>query len=140
MFLDILAPTDSLNDCYVSVDVEQTNGVEGATFGLAIRASETEGYFFEINPSKKTYNFISHLAGEWNFPIYETESTSIHSDGANTISVKAEGSSFSLFINDELVNHYSDATLLNGSVGVLISVSGVSNVIIEFDNFTVYGP
>jgi hypothetical protein len=140
VFFQILAPTDSLNDCYVSVDVEQTSGEEGKNFGLAIRASETEGYFFEINQYKRTYNLISHLAGEWQFPIYETESSAILSDGVNTISVKVEGSSYSLFINDKLVNHYSDATLLTGFVGVLVSVPGISDAIIEFDNFTVYAP
>jgi hypothetical protein len=140
MFLQVLAPTDSLNDCYVSVDVEQKSGAEGKAFGLAIRASETEGYFFEINQYKRTYNFISHISGEWQFPIYETESSAIHSDAINTISVKVEGSSYSLFINDELVNHYSDATLPTGFVGVLVSVLGISDAIIEFDNFTLYAP
>jgi hypothetical protein len=140
IFLNIMAPTDSMTDGYVSVDIEQGSGGEGATFGLAIRASDSEGYFFEITPSKKTYNFISHLAGEWSFPIYESESTAIHSTGTNTISVKVEGTAFSLFINNELVNHYSDATIPNGSVGLLISVAGISDAIIEFDNFTLYAP
>jgi hypothetical protein len=140
MFLPILAPTESLNDFYVSVDVEQTSGAEGETVGLAIRAGEKGGYFFEVNQFKKTYNFISSLGGEWQFPIYETESSAIHSAGINTISVKVEGSSFSLFINDELVNHYSDATIPTGSVGILVSVKGFKDAIFEFDNFIIYTP
>jgi hypothetical protein len=138
MFLPILAPTESLSDFYLSVDVEQTSGAEGETVGLAIRTVETGGYFFEVNQFKRTYTFISILAGEWQFPIYEAESSAIHSAGINTISVKVEGSSFSFFINNELVNHYTDATIPTGSVGILVSVTGFKDVVFEFDNFALY--
>ncbi len=140
MLYPSLAPTDSCEDCYVSVDVEQTSGSEGKNFGLVLRATEKGAYFFEINQYTGMYSFLNVVDGEWNFPIYEIESSAIKKDGTNTISVKAEGSSFSLFINGEFVNQYSDGAIPEGAIGVLISVGGIADVVIDFDNFSVYAP
>jgi hypothetical protein len=132
---------DPLADCSVSVEGQQTSGSEEAEYGLMIRHTDDGDYMFGIDQKTGEYYFGVYANDDYISLIDYTPSDAIHTDGVNVLAIRATGSSFQLFINDELVGKADDSTLTSGIVAVFVYLNNAGDEAeFRFDNFEVYGP
>lgn len=115
-------------------------GPKGTSYGLMFRNDGINYYFFEIRDDQ-FFRFSRWYQNDWKILINWTQSTAIRPSQANRLAVKAEGSHFTFFINDQPVGEADDNRVSGGRVGVEIELfSGRDSATLEFDNFEVRAP
>jgi len=137
-----LTPTvKNLNNFYVTVEVENKTGPASSDYGLACRISSGNKYYFAIAAEDQVYSFMVLNNSQWTTIVDWTDSSQINTTGSNQIGVLAKGTSFSFFINGELVDQTDDSTLKSGKVGVAVELAKAGDTAqIAFDNFQVQAP
>ncbi len=102
-------------------------------YGLAFRRSGDNYYAFTISPrTKKWYLFKSSSSAL--VVLKEGTEASIHDlDTPDILRVDAQGSNFSLYINDQLVGQVSDADYATGEVVFFVQTVDAANIHIHFD-------
>jgi hypothetical protein len=136
----VKAPSDPLDDCYVSVEAKKNSETTNVKYGLTLRISDSGFYAFLIDPDAKKYTFFLVNNGVWDTLVEITGSEAILSGSVNTLAVKAEGSSFSLFINGQFIRQVDDGILSSGNVGLAITIPANSHTIFDFDNYELRAP
>jgi len=134
------ANTRPLGDFAMSVDVKQIGGPDTAEVGLTFREDANYyDYYFGINNQGEYFLLIYY--DEWITLIDYSKSELIRPNETNRLTVIAEGSHFTFFINDQYVAEYTDERIKNGNVG-LFSVLYDANqqAVFEFDNFELRAP
>jgi hypothetical protein len=130
----------SIADFRISADVKRVSGSTSSDYGVYFRRSTTDGQFaFLINDTQR--------AGMWYYSatnartnLFEKASlTSILAGETNRLTVIAQGSKFTFFVNNQYVGDFTDVRLARGTAGLLISVVGDDGVF-ELDNFEVRAP
>jgi hypothetical protein len=137
-----LPPTvRNLSNFYLTVEVEMKTGPASSDHGLAFRINSNNKYYFSISPDNQDYSFQVLNNGSWTTLIDWTDSSQINTTGSNQVGVLAKGTSFSFFINGEMVDQVEDSTLTTGKVGVGLSLANAGDKVqIAFDNFEVRAP
>ncbi len=119
----------------------RVSGDDGALYGMTYRYQDPgNNYtllmgnenFFRVNLNYQ--NKVTTLVG-W------SEIPSIHPNDWNKIAVSAEGSHFTVFINDQYIGEFDDDHLSNGRVGLAFNlpISG-QRATCEFDQFEIHNP
>jgi hypothetical protein len=140
VFSRLFARTRVLSDFYLIVEAEKT-GTINSDFGLVFRDNSTDQYYFAISSDEQSYSLDLYDAGEWKNLIDWRSTSQIKTAGPNQIAVLALGSSFTLFINGETVDQFSDSTLKAGKVGFGFSLAKAGDkAVFGFDNFEVRAP
>ena len=141
LFHWLVSPEMSSNsDLYVEVEVQQLSGPENASYGLALRSSDSGFYYFAISDTGY-YLFSRVYQGDWVDLIEWTVSPAILPGQVNKLEVIAEGSHFRLFINGQLVDELDDSNNKQGKTGVSIALAKAGDkAIFEFDNFVILAP
>lgn len=134
------ANTRSVGNFGMSVDAKQIDGPKTARYGIFFRESSfVDGYYFGIN-NKGEY-FLDLYNGEWITLIADTKSKLILPNEYNRLTVIAEGSHFTFFINAQYLAEYTDERMKSGKVGLFSMVYEPNqNAIFEFDNFELRVP
>ena len=131
----------SVYDFYLTVEARQLSGSGKGEVGLVFRVDDPENFgSFRVRNDGR-FAFAVLYRDEWTGVIDWTKSAAIHTDRANQLTVIAEGSSYILIINDELVGQADDDRLGSGTVGLAVGLSdrGESGVF-DFDNFELRAP
>lgn len=139
--------TVSLSDFYLAVDGQETGTSATGALGVVFRNNEAgDFYYFGIVP-KSQYYFISlYYDDEWSslIDITQIDYTNyppIYSDKPNKLTIVAQGSQFSFFINDQFAIEVADDTLSYGPIGLAISgLNANESSVFEFDNFQLRTP
>jgi hypothetical protein len=132
---------EPLSDLYLSVEVQMIEGSEEIEYGVIFRRVDRDNYYVFRIQGDREYQLRMRYAGEWETLIEWTESTAIGAGQANRLTVIAEGSHFSLYINDQLVDEYDDSRLDSGEAGLLIGLDKAGDkAFFEFDDFEVRAP
>jgi len=109
-----------ITDAIVSVQVKQVSGPQTDPYGITVRHTSTGNF----------YNFDVASNGEWAFFIHKNgQATRLHDyttnaaiktglNQTNTLKVAMKGSTFTLYINGQLVGQVTDATFASGKVGL----------------------
>jgi hypothetical protein len=137
----IPAPSDSITDFYISVEVGMLSGTGTAYQGLYFRDSEDGSYFFTVWENQ-TYDFYRLAPDDIWVPIIKPVMDSVIRPGrVNRIAVLAQGGQFTFFVNGKLVNSAFDRKLGSGKVGITAGVWAVGrDAVWEFDNFIILTP
>lgn len=131
----------NLANFYLTVDVENKNGLATTAYGLIFRISSGNLYFFAFSAESQVYNFTVLNNAKWRTIIDWQLSLQINQAGSNRIGVLAKGTSFYFFINGEMIDKAEDNTLKTGKVGVGLSFANTDGEMeIAFDNFEVRAP
>jgi hypothetical protein len=131
----------NLNNFYVTVEVENKTGPVSSDYGLVCRLSSRNKYYFAIAAEYQEYSFMVLNNNQWTTIIDWTSSNLITASGSNQVSVLAKGTSFTFFINGEMVNQAEDSTLKSGKVGIAVELAKAGDTaLIAFDNFQVQAP
>ena len=136
----VRANTKAIGDFYLSVDVRQVSGPDSADFGIIFREDDNGNfYYFGINDSSQ-YTLYEYF-GEWTTLIDWTESDLIRAGEPNRITMIAEGSQFTFFINDHYLASITDEHISKGGVALAIEMAQEDDqAVFEFDNFELRTP
>ncbi|HEX4966514.1 MAG TPA: serine/threonine-protein kinase [Thermoanaerobaculia bacterium] len=121
---------------YLSVEATRVEGAADTDCKLLLRQDGDRYYAFIVSGAG-TFSFFVHDKS-WKSLHDFTPSTAIRSGTGQTnrLAVLAEGSHFSLFINDSLVAEVDDDTLRTGSAGISVGLQKKGDSArFEFDNF-----
>jgi hypothetical protein len=131
----------SVTDFALAVFALQTTAPVGASHGVIFRhTGRGDHYIFRIKDTGQ-YQVAMVQDGQWSYLINWTYSPAIYVGDYNLLSVVAEGSYFTFWINDELVAELDDPTFVSGEVGLLISLNDAGDyAAFEFDDFELYVP
>lgn len=121
------------------VDTEQISGPENNGYGIQFRMQDNDNYYrFRISGDGWA-KFDKKVAGV-RTTIRSWDETSLVNTGnaANQIGVSAEGSTFTLYINGDILYTETDASLASGHVGVTaIKYDSQADLHITFDNLII---
>jgi len=133
---------ESVSDFHLTVDVVQTSGPVDSDYGVLLRLSEdgSSFYLFAIGDNQN-FAFFLWQNGEWNYLMGWTETSAIKPGKVNKLTISAQGSHFTLFINDVFVGEIEDSQLSKGKVGLWVEIRNAGDqAIIEFDDFELRAP
>lgn len=131
---------EPLTDFHLSVELEQVNGPDTADYGVVFREDKDSNfYYFGISDSGSYALYV--FFEEWDTLIDWTGTDLINPDAANRITVIANGSHFTFFINDQYVTDFSDDQIPEGTVALAVELSDEGDqAVFEFDNFELRAP
>ena len=122
------------DDFLFSVDVRQVSGAPSADYGLVLR-EDTDGnfYYFGIRESGQYTFLLSN--GEWKTLRDWTFTNLIQRGEVNRLTVLAQGSQFTFFINGHYLAQITDETLTRGKIALAIEQARAGDKAeFEFDN------
>jgi hypothetical protein len=131
----------SVADVYLTVEARRVEGVEDGQYGVIFRRADSDNYgLFKIEDSQ-TWKFSLRYEGEWHTVIDWTRSAAIRPGEVNRLTVLAEGTHYTFYINDQYVGEANDDRLDQGEAGVAIELLDADDTaVFEFDNFEVRAP
>jgi len=131
----------SVSDFYLTVEARRISGVEDAQYGVIFRRADSNNYgLFKIEDSQY-FKFSLRHEGEWTHVIDWTEAAAIRPGGTNRLTVLAEGSHFTFYINEQYVGEADDDRLSRGQLGLAIELADAGDTaVFEFDNFEMRAP
>lgn len=120
---------------YYSVDVQKTDGPADSDYGLIFRNHESDLYYFAIDDNR-TVSVSSRLDGKWAQLLTKFNNQAIHPGALNHLSILAQGSHFTFFINDQYVGEVDDNHLSFGYAGLAMELLNPNDAgVYEFSNY-----
>ena len=131
----------SVSDLYLTVEVQRIGGDTDSQYGLLFRRADRDNYYIFRIRDDGDYQFRTRYEGEWQTLISWTESDTIQPGEINRLTVVAEGSHFTFYINNQHVDEYDDSRLSSGTSGLLLGLDDEGDTAtFEFDNFELRAP
>ncbi|MCC6453440.1 MAG: PT domain-containing protein [Caldilineaceae bacterium] len=129
-----------VHDFYVEVDSIHREGTLDNQFGFLFRFDEANNYYLFAVSSDGYYSLQLNNNGEW-APIIdweESDAIEIGEGAVNTLGLLAEGDSFTLLINDFIIDEASDDTLSGTGLALNAGVFAEPPIELGFDNFRLW--
>ncbi|MEW5869959.1 MAG: hypothetical protein AB1894_11830 [Chloroflexota bacterium] len=119
---------------YLAVEVQQIGGAPDAEAGLVLRASENNFWCFLVDNQQGMF-YGQFIDGDWNNS-WPMGSSAVHANAPNRLEIIARGPWMLFLINGENFLQVSNDKLLDGRVGLMISLKQAGDQASwEFDNF-----
>ncbi len=137
----ILPNMKSVNDFYLSAELQRVSGPENCTFGVVFRARDDEHYYMFGISETQNFSIYRVYKGDWKTLVDWRYSPTIRQEYVNKITIVAQGSHFIFWINDERVIGIDDDKISKGRNGLtMILYEAEDQAVFEFDNFEVREP
>jgi hypothetical protein len=132
---------ENINSFYLAVTTRQVQGPETGEYGLVFRKNdENEYYVYKISNVGKFALFAFHKEA-WSRLINWSDTPLVNAGGNNRLEVVGIGSTYELYLNNELLAVYSDTALYGGQLGIFVGVSNPGDAgVWEFDDFEIRSP
>ncbi len=125
-------------DFSFSADVKQTVDSGDSDAGLVFREDANQNFYYLGITNDQQYLLAVNYKGEWSNLIDWTQSDALLTDEPNRLTVIAQGSHFTIFINGQYVNEASDDKIAKGQNSLAVELSPEnSHAVYEFDNVEV---
>ena len=125
-------------DFEFEVDARLVEGPTDSTYGLVFRYLDADNYYYFRVSGDGTYTIFKLVAGEWRTLKESAASTAIHAGYAtNRLRVACQGNSIVVYVNDHPLAAISDASLAEGSVGLVAGAPSDPGTHVAFDNVRV---
>ncbi len=133
--------TSSLSDFYLTVQVRRVSGADDAQYGVIFSRADRDNYgLFKIRDSQH-FKFSLRHEGEWDTVIDWAETTAVRPGDTNRLTVVAEGSHLTFYVNDQFVGEADEERLSAGKIGLAIELAEAGDsAVFEFDNFEIRAP
>lgn len=130
----------NVSNLHASVDAQRLSGPVTAAYGMILRHVQGSYYVFNVRDDGY-YQFSLWYGYEW-LPIIDwTQTAAIRTGDVNRITVRAVGTRFELFINNERIAAVDNDQIDRGEVGLSISTAATDgDAVFVFDNFTLWTP
>jgi hypothetical protein len=126
-----------LSDLQVELDVWPAASTDG-TIGVTFDNSSGGFYDFEVGSGSYFLGKYSYSTGQFTYPIGFTPSSAVLTGNqVNHIKVVRQGSSISLYANNQLLKQITDASYPNGYLE-LAAYANTTPFDARFDNFVLY--
>jgi len=116
---------------------KKTSSTGDFNYGLAFRRSGDNYYAFTISPRTKKWYLLKSSSTALDILDEGTEASIHDLDAADVLRVDAQGSTFSLYINDQLVKQATDADYATGEAGFFVQTFDATAIHIHFDSISV---
>jgi LPXTG-motif cell wall-anchored protein len=137
-----LLPTHSYGQFSVEVEVSDNSDViQGASSqGVVFRAQDQTHYYAVLVNSRDGQYAIRKLNGrQWTDIVAMTDSALVKPDTeVNLLRVDGEGDDFTVYLNGETLDSFSDASYAKGTVGMILANVDAVEPHMHFDNMAVY--
>jgi hypothetical protein len=128
---------DATIELKVQVSSAKTAAKGDFLYGIAFRRSGDQYYAFVISPRSQKWIFLKSSLSALT-TLAQGADTSLHAaDADDLLRLDAQGSTFSLHINDRLVAEVSDGDYPNGEVGFYVQTLDIPQAHVHFDEFTI---
>jgi serine protease Do len=129
----------SFNDFLLEVEATQVEGPDDNEYGVLVRYVDGDNFYHFVISGDGYYAVIKRQDGEWESLVTWTQSPHINrGQSTNHIAVVAEGSQFSLYVNEEHITDVTDDSFPGGDIGLMAGSFDEAGVLIHFDNVTVW--
>lgn len=127
-------------DMLVEADATSNGGQPNDTYGLMVRYTDSDNFYFFGISNLNTFSFWRVLKGQWTKLQDWTQDDAILSgEGVtNRLSVLAQGDAFTLLANDTPLAVVTDATHPAGGVGFYVQTYDQPGLDVTFDNLDVW--
>jgi serine/threonine protein kinase len=129
----------SVSDFYLTMEARRVSGSERGRYGLVFRYADRDYYWVKIGDDQN-FRLDLRYEDEWTTLIGWTETSAIRPGQVNRLTVIAEGTHFTFYVNDQYVGEADDSRLSIGRVGVAVEIYAGDAAVFEFDNFEVRAP
>ena len=142
--LEELALSDFLAEAEVEFIDSDTNRAADGEAGLLFRYVDEQSYYLFALGKQGTYALWKRTEGKWTKLVDWTESKAIDITAGtdtgivNRLGVLAQGSQFTLLINDQVVETVADEDFAYGSIGLAVGSFAEAGVEAAFDNVDVW--
>ena len=133
-------PAQIFSDFVLTVEMTPRDSAEHYSYGVTFRQNEDlESYVIELGNDGLYSIFL--FTDEWT-PLEDwTFSGAINVGQTNELTIRAEGSALTFWVNDEKLTSIEDDTLTEGMVGfVLETFEGGDTTAVDFDNLIIQRP
>lgn len=129
-----------VDDFYAEVDTIHVAGNVSNQLGLIFRLEDENNFYFFAIGNDGYYALLKLENNSWNTLVSWTESDVVRSGsaGRNRVGVLAEGSEFTLLVNDEVVAQAEDHSFAAGQIALTAGSYENPGIEIAFDNFAVW--
>ena len=131
----VAADTKPVSNFHLTVELKQVSGSNQSDYGLIFREdADSNLYYFGID--EEGFFCLLSYDNEWTDMIEFTKSSVILPGETNSLTVIADGSNFSFFINDQYVGKMTDDHIPTGTTAVAVELFEADlQAVFEFDNF-----
>ncbi len=138
-YVEKVLPNRDFSDFVLTVEATPLDTEEHYSYGVAFRESnDLHNYTFEIG-NDQLYS-IQLYDGNWKTLKEWSSTDAINVGETNELMVIADGSTLTFFINGEELTTLEDATLSEGTVGLVVDMfEEGESAAVEFDNLVVSG-
>ena len=137
-------PEQSYDNFIFEVDARQLAGDPGNTYGVLFRMQDAAQFYrFELTGDGFYMVERRNANGTWTRFVDDwTESSAITRgiNALNRIRIEANGSTFSAFVNDQLVHQFTDNAYASGSIGLDAGTFTQPHTQALFDNVILRSP
>lgn len=115
--------TEKFDDFVAAVELQHTIGPRPDSYGIAFRISDDGMYFFEVNDSGR-FGVWLYVQEDYKLLLGGGRTFVARPGEINRVAVKAVGSKFTFYINQQFVGEVEDGTLSEGQVGIFLGPKG----------------
>jgi LPXTG-motif cell wall-anchored protein len=141
-FGTVVLPSHSYGQFSAQVEVsDNSDALQGAVAqGLAFRAQDATHYYAVlVNPREGQYAVRKLNGRQWTDIVAMTDSPLVNPQtDVNLLRVDGEGDDFTIYLNDETLDTFTDSSYAKGGVGFIIDNADGVEPHMHFDNFTLY--
>ena len=137
----ILPHMKSVSDFYLSTELQRASGPVNSTYGVVFRVKDDDNFYMFGISETQNFSLQRIYKGDWKTLIDWKYSAAIRQEYVNRITILAEGSYFTFWINDQRVYEINDDKIDKGQAGLtMILYEPGDQAVFEFDNFEVREP
>jgi len=131
----------SVSDFYLTLEGQRVGGEGEVPYGVVFRYDGTNYYFLKIEAENQAFSVELLYQGQWKILTDWTRTSAIRPNLPNRLTIRAEGSHFILYINDEQVHAWDDSTLSKGTAGIAIHIFNPGDTaVFDFTHFELRAP
>jgi hypothetical protein len=133
---------DTPDTFYAAVDTHKVSGMRTSSCGLMVGARNNSNFhIFRVRDEEQRFSLakVEDDTG-WTALVPWQYSAEIATDAVNRMAILVDGSHFSLFVNDGLVQEWDDPAFGDGGVDVAVQAYTLDRVVCDFDNFELRVP
>jgi len=132
---------DPVSDLYLTVEGRQISGDTDSQYGVVFRRVDRDNYYIFRVRDDGDYQLRVRYKGEWDTLIDWTASHLIQAGAVHKLTVVAQSSHLTFYINDQHIDEYTDTKLSTGEVTLVIGLDDAGDTgTFEFDNFEIRAP
>jgi hypothetical protein len=133
---------DTPNTFYAAVDTHKVSGMRTSSCGLMVGARNNSNFhIFRVRDEEQRFSLakVEDDTG-WTALVPWQYSSEIATDAVNRMAILVNGTHFSLFVNDHLVQEWDDPAFADGGADVAVQAYTLDRVVCDFDNFELRVP